>query len=187
MRRTVGLLASAAIVVCAAIAINGLWQRHQCSLQEAQAEREITRLFDHAEQPGARIMARKVLEMMDRCVVCAPTEVSHHMARAAALRMLGQPGDAAQEYRRALQLDRRAELFLNVGMAELEAGRAQQADDALTTAMLVYYSNYDLMPVPAKFHAATVINPIYEQIKNRQASAALMRELFDRVARLPMD
>ena len=188
MSRATRVAASVLIALCAAMAVYRLcYLRYRCNVDEARAEREITALFAHADDPGARLAARQIVETMDRCVVCSPTDVSHRMGRAAALRMLGRPAEAAKEYRRALEVDRRAELFLNAGLSELEAGHDRQADDALITATLVYISNVDIIPQPARSRVESVAYPLYFKIQQRRATPSLMRELFDRVARLPME
>jgi tetratricopeptide (TPR) repeat protein len=188
MNRGARLAAAAAIALVSAIAVYRLcYQRYRCNIDEAQAERRINALFAQAESPSARLAARQIAETMDHCIECSPTDVSHYMARAAALRMLSRPAEAAKEYRRALEVDRRAELFLNAGLTELEAGREPQAEDALITAMLVYYSDYDLMPAPIKFRVVVVVNPIYAEIQQHRATPATLRELFNRVARVPME
>src|SRR2546430_5449981 len=98
-----------------------------CNIRQMHAERVVSRLFDVNDQVAARIAARQTVETLDPCISFCPTEVNQLMIRAAALRMLGRPDEAILDYRRALHVDRRAELFLNLGQAELEAGHDDSA------------------------------------------------------------
>ncbi len=186
MNRSARLLAALAIALTAPWAVYRLcYLRYRCNLLEAQAERRITALFERSEEMRARIAAREVLETMDRCLPCSPTSLNNYMARAAALRMLGRPAEAAEQYRIALRIDRRSELFLNAGLSELEAGHQQQAEDALITAALVFYSYLEVIPAPMKYQVSAVVDPIYQTIQQHRAPPSMMKELFDRVSRLP--
>ena len=187
MSRLLRVVASLAIAVTAGWAVYRLcYLRFVCNVREMQSERAVIKLFNINDQVTARIIARQTVEAMDRCVPCSPTDVNQLMIRAAALRMLGRPAEAALDYRRALRVDRRAELFLNLGQAEMEAGRNDAAADALATAAFLFYTYLGDYPEPMQSRVRAMINTTYGMIMERRATDDITRQLYERVARDPL-
>lgn len=79
--------------------------------------------------------ARANLDRLGSCLQDC-TNVSRLMIAAANERMLGRPTAAIAFYERAMQYDRRPELFLNLGMAQAEAGLREEAITNMFTACL---------------------------------------------------
>ena len=187
MKQAARVIASLAIAVTVGwAAYRFCYLRSACNLEEARAERGIQQLFDVSNQLSARIVAREAIESMNRCIPCSPTSVNNYMARAAALRMLGRPADAALDYKRALHVDRRAELYLNLGLTEMEAGRNEQAADSLTTAVYLLYTYIDDIPQPMRDRIRAAVTPTYVMIQQRRAPEAVVRQLRYRVTRDPL-
>ena len=185
MNRALRVIASIGIAVAAGWAVHGLYLRHVCNIREMQAERLVMKLFDINDEITARIAARDTVESMNRCIPCAPMDVNQYMIRGAALRMLGRPEEAALDYRRALHVDRRVELFLNLGQAEMEAGHDDAAADALITAVYLVYSYVDDLPQPMQDRVRRAVTPTYLMIQQGRAPHAVLEQLRDRVARDP--
>ena len=181
------------IVASLAIAAAAVWAayrycylRHLCNVRAESVQKSLVRIMRVADQATGRIVARRAVEEMNACLEIWPTNVNLYMIRAAALRMLDRPADASLEYRRAIRLDRRAELYFNLGMAELEAGRDAQAVDALTTAVFLYYLYVDEIPEPMQTRIRNAVTPTVEQINRREAPPAVIEELHQRVVRDPL-
>jgi tetratricopeptide (TPR) repeat protein len=186
MMRALRLLVSIAIVVTAGWSVYRLYRRFVCNNIAMKSERAVIRLFHINDQVAARIVAREAVREVSACIPCAPNDIAQRMTLAAALRMLGRPAEAALEYRAALRVDRRSELFLNLGQAELEAGRFDAAADALTTAALTHYSFMDDYPEPMRSRVHAAVEPIYYLLNTHRATSADTKALFERVSREPM-
>jgi len=180
------VVASLAVMIAAvAGSYRFCYLRHRCNLWGARADRTLTNLLSNADQVSARIAARQIDEEMFHCIECWRTNVPSYMARAAALRMLDRLDEAAIAYRLALRYDRRAELYLNLGLTELDAGREEQAVDALTTAVLLQFSYVDTIPEPMQTRVRKIVTPTYEMIQRREAVQDVVRQLRERVTRDP--
>lgn len=187
MNRLARIAASLVIAAAAAWAVyEHCYQRYACNLQEARARESLTPLFSIPDEITSRIAARRAIEEMTHCLECSPASISAYMIRGAALRMLRRQGEAAQDYRRALRLDRRAELYFNLGQAELDAGRQESAADAFGTAVLLLYPYVDDIPQPMQTRVRAEITPIVTTILRRQATPELARQLRTRLTRDPM-
>ena len=186
MSRAVRIVLSVVVAAAAGWAVYRLDQIYVCNLRAKKAERMIIRMFSLNEQITARITARQILSDMDACIRCFPTDVDQYMVRAAALRMLGRPAEAAMDYRRALHIDRRAELFLNLGQAYLEAGRDEEAKDALITAVYLVYPYVDDLPQPMQQRVRDAVTPTYLMLQQGRAPHSIIDSLRDRVARDPL-
>lgn len=180
------------IVICAAIAAVALWVvyrfcwlRLACDRMAAQAQRRVMQAVRFPDAPNARIEARDVADRMAHCIEQWPTNIQFPMIRGAALRILGRPAEAALEYRRALAVDRRAEILLNLGLSELEAGRDEQASDALGTAAFLFYPYLDEIPEPMQSRVRADISPLFEKMNHGKASAAEAEAARQRVTRAP--
>lgn len=187
MNRALRVIASFAIALAAGWGTYRFcYLRYVCNLRELQAQESLTRLFSISDQVTARIAARQAIDETTRCLEVSPASISLYMIRAAALRMLGRHEEAAMDYRRALRFDRRAELYLNLGLTELDAGRPEQAADALTTAVYLLYPYVDEIPQPMQDRVRAAVTPTLTMIQQRQATPAVMQELRARVARAPL-
>jgi tetratricopeptide (TPR) repeat protein len=177
-----------ASIVIAAAAVWGAslcYRRYDCNLREARSQETLMRLFNLPGQATSRIVARQTIDETSRCLHHAPTNIGLYMIRAAALRMLGRYDEASMDYRRALRLDRRAELYFNLGLTELDAGREEKAADALTTAVFLFYPYADDIPEPMQDRVRAAVTPALTMIQRRSAPPAVLQELRARVERDP--
>lgn len=187
MTRALRVVASIAIIVTAGWSVYHLcYLRFVCNVTVMKSERAVIKYIDFNDQVAARIRAREVVRELSACIPCSPNDVAQRMARAAALRMLGRPAEAVLEYRQALRVDRRSELFLNLGQAEMEAGRVDAAADALATAALTHYSYLSDYNEPMQSRVRAVVDPIYNRLNTHRATPADGKALFERVSREPM-
>ena len=186
MKRLLQIAACLAIAAGAAWATSRLYDVYVCNVRAKTAERRIIQLYSLNDEVTARIAARQILDDMDRCIPCTPTDVNQYMVRAAALRMLGRPDEAANDYRRAMRYDRRAELFLNLGEVELQAGREREAEDAFSTAVFLLYSYIDNIPEPMQTRVRSSVTPKFLLIQRGRAPQQLLDELRQRITRDPL-
>ena len=93
---------------------------------------------------GARLNLERLAPCLPRC-----TDVNRLMVAAANERILNHPEEAIAYYQQAMQYDRRPELYLNLGEAQAEAGRNQEAIDNLFMACLF---NPELLPSVVSLH-----------------------------------
>jgi Flp pilus assembly protein TadD len=79
--------------------------------------------------PHARgvIIARQNIETLRKLLVVMPTSVDLYMVLAANYREVGEDGQARDAYHSALRLDRRPEIYFNLGMLEMQAGQRDAA------------------------------------------------------------
>jgi tetratricopeptide (TPR) repeat protein len=185
VNRLLRLAACAIIAATAVWTISHLYGVYRCNIEARRAEREVIHLFSVNNEITARIVARRTLDSMNGCIACVRTDVNQYMIRAAALRMLERPAEAATDYRRALRFDRRAELYLNLGQAELEAGRPDAAEDAFITAIYLTYSYIEDLPEPLQSRVRSAVTPTYLSVQEGRAPASVAEELRQRVARDP--
>lgn len=78
--------------------------------------------FDHAENPSARMTARRNVDAFIPCLTPLCSDVSLDIQAAANYRVLGEPETAIRLYRDALRRDQRPELYVNLATLELAAG-----------------------------------------------------------------
>lgn len=178
MNRAIRLALAIAIAASAAWLVERLcYQRYRCNARKAEARRTLERFLPISEQPSARIAARRAIESMDHCIAHAPTDIAAYMIRAGALRMLGRPAEAVTDYRRALRYDRRPELYLNLGMTELEAGNDAAAVAHISLASLTFRPYFYELPAPLHDRVEAAINPLYSDIQARRVKPEALRDL----------
>lgn len=109
---------------------------HNCNVNRkrlrASTER-VARLTDHF---AAMRLARRNLDAASKAVQDCPHELDLYMIAAANLRALGRFPEAVEMYERALMVDRRPEIYFNLGLVELKLGRRSKAIEHLTTAAI---------------------------------------------------
>src|SRR5512132_1561082 len=119
-------------VVLAACSVAAVWYLvvvpWRCDLVCARTEnRTRTAFSNRVSDQNAHILARTSIDEIKPCLESDPTNVALYMIEAANFRILNRPEDAIAVYSRALQYDRRPELFLNLGLVQLETGRREEA------------------------------------------------------------
>ena len=187
MKWALRVAASLAIAAAAGwITYRYCYLRHVCNVRAETVQQSMVRLMNAGGPTTERIFARMAAEEMSRCLECWPTNINLYMIRAAALRMLDRPEEAALDYRRAIRVDRRAELYFNLGLTEMEAGRDLQAFDALVTAGFLFYPYMDEMPEPMQSRVRAAVSPIFAAMQRGKARPEDVQKVRDRVARDPL-
>ncbi len=147
MSRIVKLVAALLVVSGAGWAVYDFtYWPYRCSVVEKQMEARTTSA-SHADHYSGVVIAREnlrmVVPMLDRCA-----RPGLYMIVAINRRVLNEPELAIQYYRRSLQYDLRPEIFFELGLTELEAGRRADAFDSLTAASLFYIGYLHEIPYP---------------------------------------
>lgn len=79
-------------------------------------------------------LAGRVRTALRDCDCVTPPDARIFLTRGGASEVLGQPRLAIADYRRALAIDHRPELYFNLGLAQLDALDREGAIDSLVTA-----------------------------------------------------
>jgi tetratricopeptide (TPR) repeat protein len=131
------IIASTVIIAATGYAVHRwAYLPYQCNAYKRSAERSV--LFTQSlEPPDRRVFAARrnldeSLLWIDRC----PRDLDLYMIAAASLRQLERSEDAAVMYGKALTLDRRPEIYLNLGQSQAEANQIAQAIPNLVTAVI---------------------------------------------------
>jgi tetratricopeptide (TPR) repeat protein len=88
--------------------------------------------YDHMGTPEGSLQAQRNLAALSACMRFTCRDVSLDMIAAANYRVLGRNDESVSQYRDALRLDRRPELFVNLAAAENANGdRVAALNDSL--------------------------------------------------------
>jgi tetratricopeptide (TPR) repeat protein len=133
--RAVKLLLIAAIHAAAVYAIVRTsylpWRRN---VMVKWVEKATVASFDDADAQRVAIRARRNLEIIARDPG-AESDLDLLMDAAANERLLGRNDAAAAKYRKALAINRRPEIFFNLGMTLLDGGHREEGIQNLVTAI----------------------------------------------------
>jgi tetratricopeptide (TPR) repeat protein len=83
---------------------------------------------------------------LDRAAGLDPLEVGIPLAYGSQYLLMQQPDSAIELYRRALEIEPRPEIYLNLGRAELQSGRIAEARDHFKTALALDPSFFSQIP-----------------------------------------
>lgn len=123
-------------------------QPWQCNLTEKKVQARTSLTYDNvADAVQTSRNAHENLAALEPCLDVAPHNIALYMLAAANERLIGRDADAATMYRRALQHDRRPELYYNLGVVELQLHQHDAAIADLLTA--VSFSRAYLRDLPA--------------------------------------
>jgi len=141
------------VVIGAAFLISRIaLQPWQCNLTEKEIQASTSLTYDSVADPMQT--SRNVhenLAALEPCLDAAPYDIALYMLAAANQRLIGRDADAATMYRRALQYDRRPELYYNLGVVELQLHQRAAAIADLLTA--VSFSRTYLRDLPVDVQA----------------------------------
>lgn len=98
-------------------------------------ERNTMGLITSGNARGAVSVILRNLEQLETFIDLTPQDVELYMLRGANLRLLNRTKDAIDTYSAALEYDQRPEIYFNLGLVLLEAGRESEAVDNLTVAV----------------------------------------------------
>lgn len=181
MKRFLRMSAAAAIAVMAVLFVHMLWQRYACNLEEADTKRRVERLYLDPESISSRMAAHDLLARVTDCIAIEPADVGQYMLRAALLRILQRPDDAVADYRHALTIDRRAELYMNIGEAEIESGHKEEAVDAFTLAALTQWSFLAEIPEPQRDHVSAEVTPLRDAFFGGRPTPKMFHQLQEQI------
>jgi tetratricopeptide (TPR) repeat protein len=117
-------LAAALVFVLAGYAIyQWSYLPYGCNLVKQSAERTLLQAERISGSPQGAVVARGNLEATLKALQQCPHDLDLLMIAAGAYRQLGRSAEAIPLYQAALTLDRRPEIYLNLGQAQAEAGR----------------------------------------------------------------
>jgi len=141
------------VVIGAAFLISRIaLQPWQCNLTEEEIRTRTSLTYDSVTDPVQTSRnAHQNLAALETCLDVAPHDIALYMLAAANQRLIGRDADAATMYRRALQYDRRPELYYNLGVVELQLHQRDEAIADLLTA--VSFSRAYLRDLPADVQA----------------------------------
>jgi tetratricopeptide (TPR) repeat protein len=123
------------------------WQPWQCNIAKKEIEARTNMAYDVVVDTfRVSRMARTNMAALEPCLAAMPTDVSLYMLAAANDRLVGRVDEAATMYRKALQYDRRPELYYNLGLMELALKQRGPAVADLLTA--VRFSRQYLADLP---------------------------------------
>ena len=136
LARTLALAAVWLATIYALVILERTWK---CNLVQREVESSTLRLaVALPDNPGVSRIARRNLELLGECRIFCTTSADWYMASAANERLLGRNADAVAKYERALAYDRRPEIYLNMGLAQLAAG--QQVEGVRTLVLACIYN-----------------------------------------------
>ena len=186
MKSALRVVASLAIAAVAASAIVRLcWQPWLCNQEEGRVEKWILKNVDSAATISVRIAARGQLERIDGCIRADPTIVNRYMLKAALLRMLNRPAEAAETYRDALRIDRRPELWLGLGETQLQTQQIEPAIENLMNATLLSIHLISDIPEPYFSRIQGVVYPTLVALLTHKTPPISPHELRLRLQRDP--
>ena len=118
----------------------------QCSHVKRQSE-DVILSFERMANPSPAAIAksRDISVRVRRCILCMPNDLDLRFEAAASSLVLGANDAAVDQYREALKIDRRPEIYLNLGTALYNSGRRQEATVAFARlyAFTSFMVNYD--------------------------------------------
>ncbi len=123
------LIVSATAALGALIALDQwCYVPYRCNAFKRSAESSMLAI-QNVDAPMRRAMiARQNLDLSLSWLRRCPNDIDLYMIAAGSFRQLGRSGDAIPMYEAALLLDRRPEIYLNLGQSQAEAN---QDDDAI--------------------------------------------------------
>jgi tetratricopeptide (TPR) repeat protein len=145
-------VAIAAVIVLSALAIHRLvWVPLRCDIEaRALEERTVDAL---SRTDGTKmILARETLERAGKASEQCGEDLHLYMIRGASLRILRRSEEAEAMFREALRIDRRPEIYLQLGLAQVESGKDTEAVESFRTA--VEFQPIIMEQVPVHLRAA---------------------------------
>jgi tetratricopeptide (TPR) repeat protein len=110
---------------------------------------------------------RDNLDSLRSCEDCFATNIGYLMVKAANEGALQDYAAAEATYRKALSYDRRPELYLNLGLTQLNLGRTAEGTQSLLTACRFSFAMIVDIPEPEKGEMYTVISRERTAIEER--------------------
>jgi tetratricopeptide (TPR) repeat protein len=121
---------------------------YRCNIFERATQTSMLAIQDlDAPLRRAAIARRNLERALDWLDLC-PEDLDLYMIAGGSFRQLGRSSDAVPMYERALQMDRRPEIYLNLGQSQAESGQTKQAVINLSRAVMFDPSLIAEVPAP---------------------------------------
>ncbi|MCU1227893.1 MAG: hypothetical protein JWO97_777 [Acidobacteria bacterium] len=168
--------ASSAILLALAafLAYRTAWLPYVCNITIRTVEARTAHLFkDRMPDYQRSAEARENHRLLSQCTSCETENVNVHLLAASNWSARGDGEMAVREYTNALRYDKRPELYFNLGMAQLDRGRFEEATVSLETAGFAQFSSIEDIP-PGTIHdevyrrVIAVYGPIAERSKRKR-------------------
>lgn len=132
--KTFSALWRTAVLLLVAVALYHLcWIPYRCN-REVKAVQRSTDAALNAPPMDAPSVAHRNLLRLDRCLRQRATDIRVLMLAAANYQILNRPADAIAAYERALRIDKRPEIYFELGLTQLRVGDRSSALANLTKA-----------------------------------------------------
>jgi hypothetical protein len=171
-----------AVIATTSLFVHHLWERQTWNVAEAEMTSRVEKLVLRPDAISTRIAARDLVPRATECIAGDPASVRPYMLRASLFRLLARPNDAVADYRSALRFDRRAELFFNIGEAELEAGHPKEAYNAFLLTAFADWTYISEIPEPQSSLVLAALDPMRKTLRDRRPAPALFYQLQERIA-----
>ncbi len=148
-----------ALAVCAVYRFS--WLPYRCEIIKKQRQQIVFSLINLPSSFAVVRSARAGIANMQRCIQTCPTDPDMYMTLAAYQRVLGQLQEASDAYTAALAYDRRPEIFLNLGLVQLQMNQSDLAMGNLTKACL-FNLNY-VNDIPNLNIRQSVLRAVHEE------------------------
>ncbi len=109
---------------------------YRCNRVKPAVERAIDEAADRQGSINAPVVARLALQRIENACACGLPDLDAQFDAAAALQLLSRNREAEQRYRAALALDRRPEIYLQLGNTQLALGQRAEGEQNLYRAGL---------------------------------------------------
>jgi len=128
------IIAIAVIVPVTLVALyRCTYQRISCSMTVATTEAQLLDAMEHQNNYGNIVVGRRALERLRGCHLW-PADVDVPMLTALAYRQLHQYDRAIDTYKQLLTIHRRPEIYLSLGLTQVDAGLRDDGLQNLVTA-----------------------------------------------------
>jgi hypothetical protein len=140
------------------------WREYRCNLALAR----VKSIMEHRDVRSdfvTALVARDNQALLDEdCARCRTQRVEFLLLKGTNEVLVHQYGSAIGTYRGALEFDRRPEIYLDIGLTELDRGSYQEALRNLISACEFNFAMSAEIPEPARSEVATRVNNARTQV-----------------------
>lgn len=162
LRAIVALLLVAAVT---AVIAKAMIPRLQCNLAKGRMNRDV-RAFARSGDEYAR--TRRSQENVETCrhyLTIFPEDPQLYMLLAANLRILGSLDEAVENFRHALTLSERPEIYAQIGELEIERGNIEAGRAAVTKAATFHMFYVETLDEPLRSEIYKAVMARYERLQ----------------------
>jgi tetratricopeptide (TPR) repeat protein len=165
MKAIRALLALLFVAALAAVIAKAMIPRLQCNLAKGRMNREV-RAFGRSGDEYARLTgARENVETCRHYLTIFPEDHQLYMLLAANLRVLGSLDEAVENFRHALTLTERPEIYAQIGELEIERGNIEAGRAAMTKAATFHMLYVETVDEPLRSEIYKAVMARYERLQ----------------------